>query len=630
MIYFIGNNSLVENGNYKNCTVEFCLNYFKDKEYIAVDTETKGKDWNIKKILCIQIGDKFNQFVIDVRTISILRFKDLLESKICLLHNAKFDYKFLKKAGIILDKIYDTMIVEAVLYCGYEKYGYSLANLCDRYLKITLNKDTRGEFFKVEEQEFTTEQILYAARDVEHLHDIRELQLIKVKEFDLEYCVNLENEVIKALADIEYNGMYLNPDKWKQNTLNFSKELQDCKDKLDLIVKQSKELESLVPKTIQGNLFGIVERDLTINYSSPTQIQKIFKLLGFTVDSTNDRELQKLVSKHEFFQELQNYRGLSKIISTYGEAFLRYINPNTNRVHTSFWQVLNTGRVSSGSKDDNAPNLQNLPADNKFRNCFEARKGFKWISIDYSGQELRLMADASNESGFIDVLNRGEDLHCYAGSMMFKRPVTKADKDLRNKAKTINFGKPYGMGPPKLADTLGISIEEANSLFDEYAKAFPKLNSWLKSQGVFAKQNKFSRSFYPCKRRRWYPDMNIAEELRKTAQKGNKEVWREILTIEGQTERNGGNQPIQASGADICKEALVEVRNLIIRYNTIYNEEVAYLICTVHDAIDVEVREDLSEQFAKEMEKLMVECGNKYVTKVKMEVDTTITDFWQK
>ena len=124
--------------------------------------------------------------------------------------------------------------------------------------------------------------------------------------------------------------------------------------------------------------------------------------------------------------------------------------------------------------------------------------------------------------------------------------------------------------------------------------------------------------------------MKIAAELRKTVQKGDKETWKRILTIEGQTERNGGNQPIQGSGADITKEALVEVRRLIQQYNIRYNSEVAFLICTVHDAIDCEVREDLAERFSKDMERVMIECGNKYVTDVKMEADITITKYWTK
>lgn len=636
MIYFIGNESLVKSDTYKHSTVEDCLKYFSTQSSIAIDTETKGKDWNIKHILTLQIGNPDRQYVIDVRKISILKFKDLLESKLCILHNAKFDYKFLKKAGIILENIYDTMLAEAVLYCGYEKYGYSLANLHKRYLGIDLSKDTRGEFFKVTDQEYTTEQIIYAAKDVENLHKIKQLQEIKAKEFNLDYCINLENNVVKAIADIEYNGMYLNKDKWISNTLNYQKDLDESITKLDYIVMNEPKLTKLVPKTFNGNLFGFKERILDINYSSPLQIQKICKLLGFEVDSTNDRELQKLSNKHHFFKELQEYRGISKVISTYGKSFLDYINPITNRVHTSFWQVLNTGRVSSGSKDDNAPNLQNIPADNKFRNCFEARNGFLWVSIDYSGQELRIMADGSGEDGFINVLNSGEDLHCYAGSMMFKKTITKADKDLRNKAKTINFGKPYGMGPPKLADTLSIPIDEANELFEEYAKAFPKLNKWLSNQSYKAKKQGYSETFSPCKRRRWYPELSISRELRDKVsymEKGSEEArncWRDIFKIEGQVERNGGNQPIQGTGADICKEALVGVRELIKQYNLYYGEEVAFLICTVHDAIDVEVREDLAEDFMIKMKSIMIEKGNKYVSKVNMEADVTITKYWQK
>ena len=279
----------------------------------------------------------------------------------------------------------------------------------------------------------------------------------------------------------------------------------------------------------------------------------------------------------------------------------------------------------------NAPNVQNIPAKNVFRNCFKARPGFKWVSIDYSGQELRIMADGSGEQGFIDVLNdKTQDLHCYAGSMMFKKPVTKEDKSLRDKAKTINFGKPYGMGPDKLADTLSISKEEAEDLFKEYAAAFPTLNKWLEDQGKRAISNGYSVTFSPSKRRRWYPEIQVAKDLRKKAKKGDKNTWREIMSLEGQVQRNGMNSPIQGSGADICKEALIGVRELILKYNAVYGEEVAFLICTVHDAIDCEVREDLAEEFAKSMTDIMVACGNKYVTKVKMEVDVTITDQWQK
>jgi len=637
MYYFIGNKPLIEDESIKVTTLEDCLSYFNNIEEIAVDTETEGKDPHNKKILSLQIGTPERQYFIDARVINLKHFKEVLENKKVILHNAKFDYKFLKASGITLEYIYDTMLAECVLYCGYEKYGYGLKDLTKRYLNIDLDKTTRGEFYKINSgTEFTSKQIKYACDDVKYLFAIKQAQLPRIIQYDLAYTIKLENRVVKALADIEFNGMYLNKSKWLENTNKFNQELIELSAKLDIIVEKEPKLKSLVPNYIQGNLFGLEERKLNINYASPLQIKQIFNLLGYEIDSTNDRELTKLVDKHSFFSVLQEYREKAKIISTYGEGFLNYINKTTGRVHTSFWQVLNTGRVSSGSKDDNAPNLQNIPASNTFRNCFEARPGYLWVSIDFSGQELNLMADGSGEDGFIDVLNRGEDLHCYAGSMMFKKTITKADKELRNKAKTINFGKPYGMGPPKLADTLQISLEEAEELFLEYGKAFPKLNKWLENQAKLAKRRGYSETFNPCKRKRFFPDLKIAENLRNQASnfiKGSqesKDCWREIFKIEGQVERNGMNMPIQGTGADITKEALIGVRELIQKYNNTYNDSAAYLICTVHDQIDVEVKEDLAEQFAKEMEEIMVQAGNKYVTKVNMKVDTTITKYWQK
>lgn len=185
------------------------------------------------------------------------------------------------------------------------------------------------------------------------------------------------------------------------------------------------------------------------------------------------------------------------------------------------------------------------------------------------------------------------------------------------------------MGPFKLADTLAITIEEAEELFKIYAKSFPNLNGWLDSQAKFALNNGYSVTFAPCKRRRWYPEIKRYQEL-KAKLNLSKEEWKEVSKIEGQITRNGMNMPIQGSGADICKEALIEVRDLVKRYNTEYKEEVAYLICTVHDAIDVEVREDLAEKFSKEMCTLMINVGNYYVSDVHMDVDLTITKSWTK
>lgn len=641
MIYFIGNSSAVQSSLYEQSTVEECLEYFKEKEYIAIDTETKGRDPHTKKIICLQIGDADNQFVIDCRCINILRFKELLESKICLGHNIKFDYKFLKHVGIELDRVYDTMLAECILFCGYDSFGYSLKDVAQRYLQVDLDKTTRGDFFKLESQPFTDKQIEYAALDVTYLHRIRELQHINLQRYDLLLCAELEMETLKSLGDIEYNGMGFNKELWLKNSENSEEQLMLLEKKIDsLIIKDSVLSKIYKPEYVQGNLFGYEQRELSINYASPLQISKIFKELGVYVDSTDDRELSKLVrrdldnnvisSKHKFFELLQDYRELGKVVSTYGRSFINYVNKSTQRVHTDFWQIKQTGRISSGSKDMNAPNVQNIPADNKFRNCFVAREGFTWISSDFTGQELAIMADLSGEKVFIDAINKKEDLHSISATLLFGKLVTKKDKVERTAAKTLTFGLAYGMGPNKLSDKLGITIDEAKELMSKFEKAFPTVSNWLIQAGKKGKIDMRSTTQDICKRIRWYPEMRIAKDLRSTVVEGDKETWRKIMMIEGSTEREAKNHLIQGCGANLTKDALVQVRNLVKSYNLKYSSQVAYLICTVHDQIDVEVRDDLAEEFAKEMTEIMINCSKKYVKKVIIDVDTTRTKKWNK
>jgi len=441
MVYLIDTYDSLIQGAYEKKTLEDFFTWVKDKEEIAVDTETRGKDPHTKEIVCLQIGDKDTQWVIDTRQIDIRIFKEVLESRVCLLHNSKFDYKFLKHKGILLNKIYDTMLAECIIYAGYESWGYGLDKLTARYLDIHLSKDDRGGFYNYPYGvPYTDYMIDYAAKDVAYLHLIREKQMDLINKYNLNYCLDLENEVVKALGDIEYNGVYLNKDKWLSNASKNFLDMQEISNDLDSIVLNEPLLASFVPKYVQSDLFGEERRRVNINYESPSQILKILKALGVPEDDTQDRTLQKNKDLHIFISKLQEFRAKAKIASTYGESFLKYVNPNTNKVHTSFWQIVSTGRLSSGNKEDNAPNMQNIPATKEFRSCFEAREGYLWIGCDYSGQELCLMADKSGEEVFINALNNDEDLHSISASMLFNKPITKKDKVERTAAKTITFG----------------------------------------------------------------------------------------------------------------------------------------------------------------------------------------------
>ena len=627
MIYTFG----VHHSDFQETTKEFIFSYFKAKEWVAVDTETTGKDPYSDKIISLQLGDAENQFFIDCRKVNIQEFRPILQRRKLIIQNSKFEYKMLKMCDIHIENIYVTMLAECVLYCGHKSWGYGLDILIERYTGNKISKEERAGFTKIGNRPFTKNQIEYGCKDVAYLHEIKAKQEIKAKELGLESTIALENQVVKALADIELNGMGFNSKAWTEIALQTALEAQGLKENLDNIILNDRILNPLYkPEYVQGDLFGFQARELKINYASPAQILKICHQLGYKIESTDEQHLASLKKKHEFFKVLIDLRGKNKIVSTYGESFLDYIHPVTGRIHTSFWQVVETGRVSSGSKSDNSPNVQNLPSDNRFRNCFIAKKGYLWVSSDYSGQEMRLMADASGESGFINVLNSGEDIHCFAGSKMFNKLITKEDKELRYQAKTINFGKPYGMGTKKLSSELEISIEEAEKLFKDYAESFPKLNKWLENQGNRAKKQGYSVTLGPIPRKRFYPELLESQSLRKSVQRGDKETWKKILMAEGQVERNGANSPIQGAGANMIKEALIEVRELTKSYNNRFGANSTNLINTVHDAIDDEVIAEEAKKFAKEKEEIMIEIGNKYVSKVKTEVDTTITKFWTK
>ena len=233
MVYFVSN-SFIDDINITNATIQQCLDYFKEHEWIAVDTETEGFDPHVKKILTIQLGDSDNQWVIDCRAVDIKHLKKLLESKKLILHNSKFDYKFLKTHGINIEYIYDTFLAELIIYCGYVGFGFGLANLTERYCGIKLSKEERGSFYKLNSQTvLNLSQILYASKDVKYLHIIKDKQLEKIKKYDLEYCLNLECEVIKSLADIELNGMSLDGSKWLKNSESYEAEVEEFYDILD-------------------------------------------------------------------------------------------------------------------------------------------------------------------------------------------------------------------------------------------------------------------------------------------------------------------------------------------------------------------------------------------------------------
>lgn len=598
-------------------TIDECVEYISKQEVVGVDTETDGKDFTRKKIVMFQIGTADVQYVIDTRTVSIEPLRAYLEgSAIKIFHNVKFDYKFIKSNyNIEVNNIYDTMLAECILHCGKDKWGYSLNSLTQRYLEISLNKEIRNKFIGLEGKPFTSEQICYGAEDVQFLLKIMDIQLIEVQKLDLYTLLLLETKASLAFADIEYNGLCFDRESWLDNAVNNEGLVQELALKLDdeIIVNN---MSNFIDDYVQLDMFTPADelRKVNVKWSSPLQVKKVMNsYLDINLDKVNAFELYKYKHKPLVTKYLQ-YKEKQKISSTYGKSFTKYIMKD-GKVRTSFWQVLNTGRVSSGSKEDRKPNMQNIPARNEFRNCFTARDGYSIVSVDYSGQELAIIAYGSQDPVWIKCRKNNEDLHSVCAELVFGDKWRTGDKKaLRTMIKTINFGLAYGMSKFKLSDTLNISVDEADKLIKKYFSAFPNIKAFLNKLGQYGVTNGFIRTFKPYRRIRWFPGWY----------KGIAFAAQDFKT-KGSIERASKNTPIQGTGADMIKQSMILIREHIKKFKL-----PCYMVTQVHDEIGVEVRDDFAEEWAKLQCRLMKEAGAMIIKGFDMTVDYTITKKWSK
>jgi DNA polymerase-1 len=450
-IYFVGGEQLVKSDLYKHSSINECKEWLDSLDYVCLDSETQGFFNHKNKMVMLQLYHKGIGFVIDTRYVSIKLLKRL-QDILVLGQNLKFDYKFLKLEGIELDNIYDTFLAECCLTNGLEDRELGLAALAKKYCNIVLDKSVRNQFINLQGQPFTENQIAYGLKDVSCLEEIKFKQEIEIDKLEINGWVNNEMEACLGIADIEYNGMGFNKEAWLELAEKAGNNLSTFEKDLDYLVETEPKLQKYVSKFIQGNLFAEIDpsfehgRSVKILWSSPTQMLKVFTDLGLELESTGERFLTKYQNQYPLVKRFIDYKKEQKLVTTYGKDFLDYINPVTGRIHTSFWQILDTSRLSSGDKT--SPNMQNLPAKPEYRACFIPRNGFKLVTCDFSGQELRLTAFGSKEPLWVDAFNEGKDLHSEVASMVFKVPLDKVKdkpdflrgKSYRDAAKTVNFG----------------------------------------------------------------------------------------------------------------------------------------------------------------------------------------------
>jgi DNA polymerase I-like protein with 3'-5' exonuclease and polymerase domains len=407
---------------------------------LAIDTETTGFDPFTSKILIITLGNSNQQYVFDIAKLTdthIAELKKLLEDpkKLKLVQNGKFDYKMLKHIlNITINNIYDTMIVEQVLTRGRKNAPSGLDDIVERHLGIIISKAVRKTFTTTKfGDKLSDAQIEYAAQDIMYLEAIREKQLILVARDQLEKVIDLENKAVLPTGDIELNGIYIDKTKWEK--------LADTA----LAERTAAEL------ALDAYFIPIVGIDLLghadINYNSPQQLSKALSIITKTPITTTKEEKLSTIN-HPAIEALLTYREKQKQYTTYGLSFLSYINPVTNRIHPDFLQVMGT---DSGRYSCQNPNLQNLPARPEYRAPFCAPSPeYRIVGADYSGMELRILAELSEDPALTDIFDRDLDPHATVGSILYNKtiraPGTNGPEDpgenmnLRRNAKTLNFG----------------------------------------------------------------------------------------------------------------------------------------------------------------------------------------------
>ena len=620
MKYFIdGNNDLVESELYKRTNYESFLEWLEDKQELALDTETEGFFNHNKKIVMLQLSDGVDSYIIDTRGNDyVKRLKGRIEHKLILGQNLKFDYKFLKMEGVVLRNIYDTFLVECILTNGLVDRQLGLGAISEKYTGKKLDKSVRNQFIKLNGQPFTDKQIVYGSEDVEGLFLIREAQMKEIDRLGLHNTLNLENKACLAIADIEYNGIKLDAFKWLELAKKTESKIPEYEEELDSMVLSEPKLKKFINNGVQIDIFGDLGRTVNIKWSSPAQILKLVNTLGIPVTSSSEKEISKYQGEYPIIKKFIDYKKDSKLITTYGTDFVKWINKYTGRVHTEFWQILDTARVSS-----NNPNLQNLPAKNDYLNCFVAEEGWKIIGIDYAAQEARLAACGSRDELWLDTFLQGKDLHSEVCKLMFHiedalvktKPDFLRGKTYRDAAKTINFGVLFGMSKFKLSKSLSITIDEAETLIQQYFQATKQLKSYLDSCANYGLRNGYIRSFKPYSGIRYFPDW-----------KSDLDKYHDSKII-GSITRASYNTPIQMSGALMTKLALSKIRNYILDNNL---EDKVKLIHVVHDATYCEVREEFAEEFAQIQSDMMVEAGKEFNLQLPMLTDITISSCWTK
>lgn len=642
--------------DFKTCSIEDCLEDLNEFEELQMDTETTGLFFQKHDIKCFQLGTGINEYVIHPQYLQ--QFKDLLETKLLILHNAKFDLKFLYKHNIFPNRVYDTYVAECVLYCGDSFHRKALNIVAKKRLGIDLDKSIRKG---IAEKEIKGEVIQYAADDVKYLQKIKKHQLIEAKEKDLIKCINLENDFVIALAYLEFCGIKLDRNKWQKKMKLDQEKLIEARKLLDQLIF-SKDLTKYID--YQLSLFdeGIGTR---INWDSPKQVIELFTGLGIdcweTVkgvrkQSASAKSIEKYQEEFPFIKDYLHYKELQKVVGTYGNSFIKQIDPNTGRIYTQFSQIMDTGRTSCGGKNKETKeefiNLQNLPNNKETRTCFVSEEGNVIVDADYSSMEIVVLTNKSMEPGLLEFFDNGfTDFHSFNAIKIYpelkEKTFEQVKKDyniLRQNAKVGGFTVSFGGVGKTVSDNLKISLEDGERFYKLYFEAFPGLKNHYKKCEEQVYRDGYILIDERNKRKCFIYNHNRFKSLQKEINKSfwekyrilkenpdssefitAKEKVREYFSIKGDISRKAYNFPIQGTAASIAKIAGIKFFKWI-KDNNFLN--IVKIVSFIHDQYLVECPKELEKETKTALIQVMEDAGAMYFKRVPLRASAEIDVCW--
>tara|TARA_X000001382_G_scaffold130051_2_gene123712 strand:- start:17 stop:1825 length:1809 start_codon:yes stop_codon:yes gene_type:complete len=593
-------------------TLKKIIKVLEENTILEVDSEWGADD----ALHSIQFGTDQNQYVLDCKKLhpnwkSIVQPLLISDHTLKLFHFVKSDALTFKKNGLLLKNTYCTHIAEKLIYSGQTKKKgfFSLGGLCKRYSGYEINDK------KEDQQDIylnglkTYKNIRYAAYDVLHLKKIFAKQIIKLNSLnyinlsniqDIDTLVGLENRVVHALVEMEFNG--------------FKADLKRLAQADNQVLLEQKELVNKI-NTLAAKVLEVDKID--INWNSHKQKLAFLRLIKPDLENTQSDTLLLYRNTHEIFSLLVKYNKLSKLRSSFTNKFHRFADEN-DFIHYEINQLVSTGRMSISN-----PPMQQIPQRSEIgafiRSCFVPEEGHKLITADWSNAELRLIADLSNEEDWIKTFEDGLNLHDVMCQKVFNIPLEdikkpadfNPDTTYRDTIKRFNFSLAYGAGVYKIMEILSSTRKKAEAMLELYFSNARNVLKFLNATATQALEKRYTETpFY--KRRRYY------NRKRNITPKEANEIIREAK-----------NHPIQGTNADQLKRALVVIYE-DLKFKKVVILQGLKMILPLHDEFIGSAPEYKAEQVAEYIVNVMEKEATAITNRLFMKADSDIKDFWEK